>query len=82
VLSPSLTATGEPPPLPMERTSLTVSIVKDVRAAMTDRWPLLQGIGVIAPSDKHSIGTQLLREVSDGCTTTRAGPQDDRTACI
>jgi hypothetical protein len=80
VLSPSLTATGEPPPLPMERTSLTVSIV--TRAATTDRWPLLQGIGVIAPSDKHTIGTQLLREVSDGCTTTRAGPQDDRTACI
>ena len=41
MLPPSLTATGEPLPLPVERTSLTVSIV--TRAATTDRRPLLEG---------------------------------------
>jgi hypothetical protein len=34
------------------------------------------------PLEKHSTGTQLLREVSDGCTTTRAGLQDNRTDCL
>jgi hypothetical protein len=41
LLPPSLTAAGEPHPLPMERTSLTLSIV--IRPSTEDRWPLLQG---------------------------------------
>jgi len=52
LLPPSLTAAGEPHPLPMERTSLTVSV--DICAPTEDHWPLLQ-------SEEHSIGTQLLR---------------------
>jgi hypothetical protein len=45
LLPPSLTASGEPHPLPMERTFLTASVV--VCASMEDRWPRLQGVGVI-----------------------------------
>lgn len=41
LLPPSLTAAGEPHPLPMERTSLTVSVV--ICTSTEDRWPLLQG---------------------------------------
>ncbi len=41
LLPPSLTAAGEPHPLPMERTSLTVSVV--ICASTEDRWPPLQG---------------------------------------
>jgi hypothetical protein len=49
---PSLTAAGEPHPLPMERTSLTLSV--GICASTEDHWPLLQ-------SEERSIGTQLLR---------------------
>ncbi len=35
---PSLTAAGEPHPLPMERTSLTVSVA--ICASNQNRWPL------------------------------------------
>ena len=52
LLPPSLAAVREPHPLPMERTSLTVSDV--ICASSEDRQPLL-------PSEEHSVGTQLLR---------------------
>jgi hypothetical protein len=41
LLPPSHTASGEPHPVPMERTSLNVSVV--ICASTEDRWPLLQG---------------------------------------
>ena len=71
LLLPSLAAAGEPHPLLMERTSLTVSVVNS--ASTEDPWPLLQrsvsstARGEIMatdwrpPSEEHSIGTQLLR---------------------